>query len=402
MPEPVTSFEGSPFGGSPCWGGQLSVGYEGAFHIRAFQDDDDEDLEADINVSSSKEKKTCLFNIFGDTHNVLGGLKGFNSDTRPGQLSQQFTIDDESCDQGLFKPTGCLRVPLNLLLAQKFYFSHGLSLGLYLPVISAELKNVRFKRIDNGTTQEGCLEDGFLKDIEQVSGLKLGGWKRTGIGDFIAQMWWMRDFVQSRPILSNVRVIGRLGVIFPTGKKTDEDRLLAFPFGNDGSWGLQFAGGLDLTFCYTIRGGIDAEFIYLFGNTRCRRVKTAEDQTELFFLNKVPVFKEFGLGQQYNIYLESCNFWRNTSFKINYQFLKQNDDRVDVASDRIDSRIANTAENLFDWSAHSLIFMARHDIWRDYEASTVFPSVRAWVKWGFNGKRAFIANTVGLQLNLAF
>ena len=90
----------------------------------------------------------------------------------------------------------------------------------------------------------------------------------------------MRDFPQCRALLNNVRVITRLGLVCPTGKREDEDRLLAFPFGNDGAWGLQFAGGIDLTFGYTLRGGIDVEFIYLFGNTRCRRIKTAPDQTD--------------------------------------------------------------------------------------------------------------------------
>ena len=46
--------------------------------------------------------------------------------------------------------------------------------------------------------------------------------------------------------------------------------------------------------------------------------------------------------------------------------------------------------------------MARHDVWRDYECSTVYPSVLGWIKWGFNGKRALLANTVGVQVNLAF
>ncbi len=149
-------------------------------------------------------------------------------------------------------------------------------------------------------------------------------------------------------------------------------------------------------------GGIDVEFIYQFGNTRCRRVKSAQDQTDLLFLTKVPVYREFGLGQQYNIYLESCNLWCNTSLKLNYQLLKRNDDRIDVANDRIDSRIANNAESLFDWTAHSLIFMVRHDLWRDYECSSLFPTISAFVKWGFNGKRALLANTAGIEISVAF
>ena len=132
--------------------------------------------------------------------------------------------------------------------------------------------------------QEAQLTEGLIKHIRDVSGLKLDGWKRTGIGDLVVQATIMRDFEQRKPFLNNVRVQGRLGIDFPTGKRADEDRLLAIPFGNDGAWGVQFAGGIDLTFCYTLRAGIDAEFLYLFGNTRCRRLRSAEHQTDLLFL----------------------------------------------------------------------------------------------------------------------
>ena len=343
-----------------------------------------------------------MLNIFQDRQNVLGALKGLDSDTFSGQLAQQFNLNDEAGLQGVFKPSGCLEIPLNLLLSYRYYFDHGLRLEFHLPIIHAELKNVEWCPLFDQVTQEEELAADLIKPIGTVGGLCLNGWKRTGIGDFVVQAAWMRDFPQCRTLLQNVRTQARFGVIFPTGKREDEDLVLAFPFGNDGAWALQFGGGIDLNFGYTMRGGIDVEFIYQFGNTRCRRVKSAQDQTDLLFLTKVPVYREFGLGQQYNIYLESCNLWCNTSLKLNYQLLKRNDDRIDVANDRIDSRIANNAESLFDWTAHSLIFMVRHDLWRDYECTSLFPTISAFVKWGFNGKRALLANTAGIEISVAF
>lgn len=382
--------------------GQLSIGYEGAFHIQAFQDTEEFQQQIDIHRLSTRDKKTPLFGLFQERHNVLGALRGSDSDTDSGNLIQRFNIDDQAGLNGLYCPTGELSVPLNLLMAQRFYFDHGLVLGFYLPVIHAELAHVLWHPAYRPTTSERVLTKDLIAQVEDIAGLNLRGWKRTGIGDLVVQVDWTRDFPQCRSLLSHVRTIARVGCIFPTGKRMDENRLLAFPFGSDGAWGLQFAGGLDLSFGYTLRGGIDVQFEYLFGNTRCRRVKTAADQTDLLLTQSALVYREFGLGQQYNIYLESCDLWRNTSFKINYQLLKQNDDRIDIASDRIDSRLANTAESLFDWTAHSLIFMVRHELWRDYESSRVYPSLLGWIKWGFNGKRALLANTIGIQFNIAF
>lgn len=389
MPEPVGS-------------SQLSIGYEGAFHIRAFRDTEEYGMQIDLDKICSHDKKTCLFGLFQNTQNALAALKGTDSDTASGSLAQQFNIDDEARRNGRFRPTGSLHIPLNLLIAQRFYFNHGLTLGFYVPVIHAELKDVVWHAVEQPATSEQILGQDLVKEVERIGGLNLGGWKRTGVGDLVVQVDWMRDFPQCRSLLTHVRTIARLGCIVPTGKRMDEDRLLAFPFGSDGAWGLQFAGGIDLNFGYTLRGGVDVQFEYLFGNTRCRRVKTAPGQTDFMLAQNAPIYREFGLGQQYNIYLESCNFWCNTSLKLNYQLLKQNDDRIDLGSDRIDSRLANSAENLYDWTAHSLIFMVKHDLWKDYECSRIYPSLLGWIKWGFNGKRALLANTVGIQFNVAF
>jgi len=394
IPDPVAPFNGS------CFGGQFSAAYEGAFHIRAFRDDYDDRLEAHPKEHSDEKKKGSVFSLFEDRHSFLGALKGFDSTTLPGQLSQQANIDEEADGRGFYRPHGSLHVPLNLLLAQRWYVGHGLDIGVFLPVIHAELTDVLWKRVDTEIPQE--VSGNLLHEVESVTGINLGGWKRTGIGDLVLQAEWMRDFAQNRPFLTDVRVMTRLGLVFPTGKRADEDKLLSFPFGNDGAWALQFAGGLDLTFGYTFRGGIDVEFLYQFGNTTCRRIKTAPEQTSLLLLKKVPVYLESGLGQQYNIYLESCNFWGNSSFKVNYQFLKRNDDRIDLGTDRSSSFIANSAENLFDWTAHSLIFMAHHAVFDPTEEHSFYPSCLLWFKWGFNGKHSLVGNSVGLQLNVAF
>ena len=383
---------------STCWSSQATLSYEGAFHIRAFRDTDLDGF--DDQPCTDSEKKVCVLDLYQERQNVLAGFKGFDANTPPGNLTGLFNLNDEAGIQGLYKPLGTLSIPLNLMFSYRYYFDYGLRLEVHLPFIYAELKNVGWCSLANDKAFEGLLSKQLIEDVTTLGGLRTHGWRRTGIGDLVVQTAWMRNFAQSRALLQDVRVQARFGVVVPTGKKEDEDKILAFPFGNDGAWALQFAGGLDLDFGYTVRGGIDIEFMYLFGNTRCRRVKTAVEQTDLFFLTKVPTYRECGLGQQYNIYLES--YFYDTSFKLNYQFLKRNDDRLDVGSDRIDSLIVNSSPSLFDWTAHSLIFMVRHDLFRNDESYWAFPSISAFVKYGFNGKRALLANTAGIQFNVDF
>ena len=388
----------------PCWSSQFTIGYEGALKVKGFRDDDNDCQQICIHASNDIKKKTNVLHIYGAEQNGLAALKGFDSVTKPGQLSQLFNINDENGTQGFFRPCGEYKIPMNLMLSQRFYFNHGLHFGLHLPVYSMELKNVSWQKLNGSVTGEQNLEDDLLRSIREVAGLNVCGWKRTGIGDLIAQLVWMRDYPQAKPLLENVRVQARLGAVFPSGKKTAPDDIVAFPFGNDGSWGIQFAGGIDLDFCWALRGGVDVEFIYLFGNERCRRIKTVCNQTDLLFLTKLPVFREFGLNQQYNIYLETCNLFRSgLSLKANYQFLKQNEDRLFAFSDRYDTEIINSSENVQDWTAHSLILMARYDISHHFEEKRWYePTLTGWFKWGFNGKRALLANTLGVQLSINF
>ncbi len=384
----------------PCWGGQLSIGYEGAISTKGFRDDGDEFFQVCLGQSSNKDKKTNVLHIYQTNENALAGLKGFDAHSTSGQLSQLFNINDENGTQGFFRPCGDLKIPVNLLLSQRFYFNHGLSLAFHLPVLSMELKNVRWQSLNEKTTGEQRLETDLLGHIQKIAGLDLYGWRRTGIGDLVLQLSWIRDYPQAKPLLSNVRVQGRFGIDFPTGKVADPDKILAIPFGNDGSWGIQFAGGLDLDFYYSLRAGVDVEFLYLFGNTRLRRIKSVGNQTDFLFLMKRPAFREFGLGQQYNLYVESCDLLPGLSLKANYQFLKRNEDRLFVCNDLVDPALVNCAESLQDWTAHSLILMTNYTFCSP--EARILPSLMGWFKWGFNGKRAILANTLGLQLSIAF
>lgn len=376
---------------------QFVIGYEGSVKSKGFRDDFDECFQ--IGKAPDIEKKVNVLQIYQSSQNVLAAFKNFDCCSKMGQLSQLFNINDENGDQGIFIPKGNFKVPVNLMLSARYYFNHGVSFALHLPFYVMELSDVRWfqKRCDE--TGSDKLTDQFIETVCKATDLDITGWRRKGVGDLLAQGLWRQDFPQNKPLLTNVRTQLRLGLYFPTGKKEDEDKILAIPFGNDGAYGLLLSGGLDLTFnCFT-RGGFDVEFLYLFGNTRCRRLATACNQTDLLFLSKVPVFKEFGLGQQYNLYLET--FWRGLIFNIDYQFLKRNEDKIFIFNDRIDAFVANSAESLQDWTAHSLIFSLKYDF-RYITPSHYAPMMSLWAKWGFNGKRAILLDTIGATFTLNF
>jgi len=379
---------------------QLTIGYEGSFSTKAFQDDfnDCNNIPGTGSPCIGSNERSNVLQIYQDKQNFLAGLKGFESTCPIGQLSQLFNINDENGLQGLFVPSGCFKVPLNLLISARYYFKYNLSLALHMQVLSMELSDVKWRRI--GLNEDDNIDSNIINFVQDISGLNIGGWKKTGFGDIVLQGLWIQDFPQRKRLISNVQPQFRLGINIPTGLKQDENRVLAFPLGNDGSWGIQVGGGLSLDSWYGFRAGFDAEFLFLFGNTRARRIKTECNQTDLLFLTKLPAFKEFGLGQQFNVFFEKYIY--GLGLGIDYQYLKRDDDKLTVFNDGIDNFLSNTAQNLQDWTAHSIITSVRTFLPYYFPKLGACPTIFGWLKFGFNGKRAILLNTIGINITLSF
>lgn len=380
----------------PRWPGtclQFTVAFEDAFKVCAYQADDDE-------TCTNWRKCANVLQLWQDEQDPFAAVKGDNFTSRLGEFPQLFNIDDDNSAQVLFRPCGKMSIQ-NLMFSARYHFGWNGTLGVHLPVYHMELKNVVWSQRSDNTRVESNLVPDMISALETLGNINLGGWKRTGIGDLSALVYWYRDYPQAKPVLKNVHVSLRVGLTFPTGKKKDEDKILALPFGYDGGLGVIGGGGLELWFGQCLRGGMDAEFLQIFGTLRNRRIKTDAAQTDLLFLTKVPAFKEPGFLQHYTLYLDGAYLWRGLSAKLAYQYTKQNADRLALCSDHFETGIANCAESLQDWSTHSLVANLTYDFYRGKETA-LKPFISVFYKHGFNGKRALLADTVGFALSLSF
>lgn len=378
----------------------FSVGVEHAFKITGFRETDDVcQLFADC--SRDRQTKVNVLQIYQKKQNIAAALKGCDLSCDQ-DVAQNFFLDDEGSQTRFVRPTGNFEIPYNVMLNARLYFKYGTSLGLFLPFYKMQLTNVCWSSRDLSPVDKGISQ----KELEQLTcscgNLNIKGWERTGPGDLIIQARWMQDYLQlNRLRLKMVRAQARLGLVCPTGLKRDEDKLLAFAFGNDGSWGLQFAGGLDLFYHPAFRLGLDAEFMYLFGDCRSRRVKVDCNQTDLLLFTKKPVFREYGLFQHFTVFAEGN--YSSLSARLAYQYYKQNENRDFAFSDKINPFIANNfRESLQEWATHSLIGMLRFHIGNYLPVNYPRPTLVGWLKWGFNGKRALLANTFGVMLSVNF
>ena len=202
----------------------------------------------------------------------------------------------------------------------------GFVFSAYLPIYVFKLCRVKWVDLTTNEKVKTELTDELFKNVRELGGLDLRGWQRAGLGDLGIFVDWFNDFPQARAVLRNVRVNLRVGATFPTGRCADEYKLFAFEFGNDGSVAMPFSFGIDLMMAPCIMAGFDVQLTHTFGNIRERRVKTDFDQTELLLLHKTDAYKDYGLTQQFNLYVSTYKICHGMTAKIGYQYLKHGED----------------------------------------------------------------------------
>ncbi len=356
----------------------------------------------------SSDCRTNVLRIWNPEQNAITMLDGFSSEGKIGQKRVAIDASDDGT-RGHFLVDGDLKNRFSAIFGARLFFRESWSLSVYLPVYSMALKNVCWKDQTLNVSDEDArvkelLTDDFFANVCALGdGLDLTGWSRTGVGDLTLLLDWFHDFPQAKPMLKNVRVNWRAGVGLPTGLRQDEDKLFALPFGYDGAFSLPFGVGLDLHFSFYVRAGFDVQLTHIFGNTRTRRFKTNDDQTDLLLLQKGEVYKDWGLTQQFNLYAQLYKPFKGFSFLLGYQFLKHGLDAIALpCGSSFSQAMANSAEHLKEWTLHQIVVRADYDIGEHWEQPTVYPRISLFAQLPFNGKRVAVTSNLGFSVSLDF
>jgi len=370
---------------------QLAVKAQTGFSTKAFDEN-----ECVANV----------LNIWNKDQNSLKMLEGFDPLSPIGQLRTLINANDD-CVRGHFSVAGDLDMDFGFEFSPYLYFCNDFSISLHIPVYSMKLKNVSWCEQTQDVSADDLrvkeyLTNDFCNNVRNLGCLDICGWKRSGLGDIAAIFEWMRDFKQSKPLLKNVRLSARAGISLPTGKRVDEDKIFAFSFGGDGSTGLLVGTGMDLNLASNLQAGLDIQLWHRFGNIRDRRIKTHPCQTELLLLQKACAYKEFGLTQRFNLYLELFEFLKRFSFRAGYQHIKQGDDILYLSSNKFSDEVANTAESLQERTMHSLVLNLSYNFHRDKDSRDIHPYISLFLKLPFNGMRVAMQRTVGVVFSIDF
>jgi hypothetical protein len=363
----------------------------GFHHAKGFNDDGNH-----VNV----------LQIWNNQQDALAMLEGSPQLSAADQLRTAL-LDSNNGIRGRFNITGDLKLDFNFSYAARLFFSRDWSIGLYLPAYKMVLKNVTWidetPNLDNDDKLvHQLLTNNIAQNILELGCLDITGWNRSGLGDLTLLVDWFRDFYQNKPFLKCVRVNWRAGLGFPTGKRENEDLIFAVPFGYDGAFSMPFGLGIDLTLGSHFKCGVDVQLTQIFGNTRTRRIKTQIDQTELFLLQKTKAYKDPGLTQRFNLYVELYNFFKGLSFVAGYQFLKHGEDELTLKTQEFSNNIANTSRRLEEFTMHHVITKFTYDFGVGHETARTRPELSVYARLPFNGKNSALIPTIGTVFSVDF
>lgn len=380
-----------------CSNWHIGLGIERSVKARAYQADEDQ-----FGNSSCFRKRGDLLQLYQDEQDAIAALKGNTYQTDLSRLGQKFNLVDDDGTFGLFIPHGKLSVD-NLMLSTSYYLPNDFAFSLYLPFVSMSLNSVQWcksPRNNNQAFDSNLVED-LIGDIEKIAQINLHDWDRNGVGDLTAMVSWERFFPQPRPFLQNVFLNVRTGLVFPTGKKMDDDIFFAPAFGHDAGLGIIGGFNLELNFCKGLHLGADVELLNLWGISRMRRIKTDPAQTDLLLLQKAPVCEDPGFLQHFTLYGEAFQFLDRLSARAAYQFTKQEEVKLYLDTEHFSPIIANTTESTREWTTHSAVFTLSYDFFS--KANDRFkPHLELTYKHGFNGQRAVLLDTVTLLATIDF
>jgi hypothetical protein len=344
--------------------------------------------------------------IYQPSQDALAMLNGFDPASAIGKKRIRVDANDD-CVRGHLAPCSKFEVPFAAEIGLRFFFKHNLSLAFYLPYYHMRLHDVSWQDLTQDITVQDArtktyLTNDIVANVAELGGLSMCGWDRKGVGDTTISLEWIKNFKQHKRMLHMVGINGRLGLTLPSGLRSNENEVMAFAFGNDGAFGLVFALGLDLYAGNYIKAGVDVQLMHQFGNTRDRRIKTAPFQTDLLLLAKTAAFTDFGLTQQFSLFVELYKIFTGFSLTGAYQFYKHGFNTLYLTCNQFSTEIANTAFDLQGYTTHDAFVILKYDAAEHMCNYSWSPYVAAFVDIPFNGKRSVTTSMAGLVLGLNF
>lgn len=218
-----------------------------------------------------------------------------------------------------------------------------------------------------------------------------------GIGDLSCMIGYTYSY-QNTTLLDFVDLTFKVGIITPTGKKRNEDKIFSLALGNNGHIG--FEGSFDTAFgvyeWLTIGTHINA--IGFLDRKACIRIKTGARQTGMIYLAKEESKIHRGTIIDAGVYLKADHVVYGLSGLVGYSFTQQNSSTVSPCNAAFSAGVASDNEQLKRWKMHTIHSKIEYDFSK--KQWNYGPSVALFYNKIIGGRRIFKTDMFGTELGL--
>jgi len=288
---------------------------------------------------------------------------------------------------------------------------NGFFLQAYLPIRYLRIGNVNFvdqSPIDDifPNAQTPVWVD-FLQNFDAVLSqfqLKVRSTSEASIGDFSLLAGWARNYEETCYI-DYIDVDAKIGVLFPTAKKRNEDEVFSLPVGYNGHYGVPLKFNCSLGYWEWLTAGLHIGALFLIEKNQIIRMKTAAEQNGFFDLLKGNAKIDPGTLWEVSGYLKADHFAKGLSCLVGYTFTRKDRDCINPFDTiEFDPLIVNSDQRFFSWNMHVIHFMAEYDFTK--KSSDLGPRLGFFYNLIVGGKRIFntgITNSyVGIDCSWEF
>jgi len=369
-------------------------------------------LDISVLKGSSNESRshrgctTCLLDLYG-TYNMrllaenVPTLDSTNPlDATAIELS---TIDASNCFAHLSFAGNFRTKQVDFTYTQNF--SRGLFATIHCPSRSFTLNCIRYKDLSpdepetpnkNNETWKTFLQQ--FDDLLLHHNIDVSSYKKTDFGDTTLLFGLTKNY-EDTVVLDYFDATLQGGVLFPTGKKRDPNKIFSLPHGYNGHFAFSFA--CDCAFGLYEWFTMTSHFDVLLFKSKIKpmHIKTSWQQSGIIKLAKTDVKIRPGHTILAGFSFLADHVFQGFSFGLGYGFSYKGDDTITPCDkSQFDNTIINSDQMFKAWKRHTIHFLFTYDFTQ--KNARFGPRIGIFYNWNVGGKRIFKASTGGVNFGL--
>lgn len=343
----------------------------------------------------SRGKRVSILDIYGpyNMHKSGCGVPGLDPKNELDEiLINLCAVEDVSDLFGNLSFTGSFH---DFEFITEYYQNiyNGFFLHLFLPLRKLKITDIRFTDLTPKSEEDIPQWQDFKDNFQAILNrhdLSIAPFNRTGLGDFSITGGWARNY-EDTETLDFIDIDARIGILFPTGKQKDENKVFSLPQGYNGHYAVPLIFNSSLGLWDWFTAGFHISALFLVDRTRTIRLKTDKEQSGFIRIAEGKAEVDPGSYLNVELFTKADHIYHGLSIYLVYHFnFRERTCIIPKDTEAFNKRIVNCDKVFDDWYMNSFQFGLEYDCSK--KLSDIGPRIGVFYNHVISGKRIFNAD----------